>query len=267
MNTTNPFHRIPSSPSATQPGGAGAPPLSPPRSSQTLFGIFTRKERWGLSWRGRLFVVLIVVLTGWSFLWGIYPFLAVTHRVDTDCLVVEGWVRAFAIRRAVEEFTAGTYQRTFVTGGPTEGMGGYINDYYTAASVGADLLKGAGLPSGLVQMVPSRVMARDRTYSSAAALRDWFRDHHLSVRGINIVTEAVHARRTRFLFQEAFGNGVLVGIIAVSNPDYDSSHWWRYSEGVRDVIGETIAYIYATLVWLPVHKLTRTSVWARAESL
>ena len=28
-------------------------------------------------------------------------------------------------------------------------------------------------------------------------------------------------------------------------PDYDPKDWWRYSDGVREVIGESIAYIYA----------------------
>jgi uncharacterized SAM-binding protein YcdF (DUF218 family) len=100
-------------------------------------------------------------------------------------------------------------------------------------------------------MVPSRVMDRDRTYSSAVALRDWFQGHHLSVQGINVVTEDVHARRTRLLFQEALGKDVTVGIIAVPNPDYDSAHWWRYSEGVRDVLAEAIAYVYAKFFFYP----------------
>ena len=42
-----------------------------------------------------------------------------------------------------------------------------------------------------------------------------------------------------------------VGIIAVPNPDYDSRHWWQYSEGVREVIGESIAYSYARFFFAP----------------
>jgi hypothetical protein len=30
-----------------------------------------------------------------------------------------------------------------------------------------------------------------------------------------------------------------------SNPDYNPKQWWRYSDGVREDIGESIAYIYA----------------------
>jgi uncharacterized SAM-binding protein YcdF (DUF218 family) len=208
-----------------------------------------RKERWGLSWRGWLIVFTGVILAFYVFLFRIYPFLAVTHRVDTNVLVVEGWIHEYAIRAALKEFQNNHYQRVFTTGGPVEGTGGYINDYNTAASVGADLLRKNGLPNESLQMVPSRVMDRDRTYASAVALRTWFREHNLTVRGVNVLTEDVHARRTCLLFQKALGHNVAVGVISVPNPDYDANHWWRYSEGVKDVVAENVAYIYARLLF------------------
>ena len=214
-----------------------------------LLGILVKKERWGLSWRGWLIVFAGVLLTFSLFLFRIYPFLAVTHRVDTNVLVVEGWIHEYAIRAAIKEFQSNHYQRVFTTGGPVEGTGGYINDYNTAASVGADLLRKNGLSNELPQMVPSRVMDRDRTYGSAVALRNWFREHNMPVRSINVVTEDVHARRTCLLFQKALGHNVAVGVIAVTNPDYDASHWWRYSEGVKAVFAESVAYIYARLLF------------------
>ena len=174
-----------------------------------------------------------------------------THRVDTNVLVVEGWIHDYAIRVAVEEFRNDRYQRVFTTGGPVEGIGGYINDYQTAASVGADLLKKNGLSNESVQMVPSRVMDRDRTFSSAVALRNWFHEHNMAVHGINVVTQDLHARRTRLLFQKALGHDAAVGIIAVTNPDYDSRHWWRYSAGVKDVVAEAVSYLYARLLFYP----------------
>ena len=134
-------------------------------------GILVRKERWGLSWRGRLVVIATALSIVCLVLLGIQPFLAVTYRVPANVLVVEGWVHEYAIRAGVEEFKTGSYQRVFTTGGPVVGLGGYINDYQTAASVGADLLKKAGVPEQSIQMVPSRVVGRDRTYSSAVALR------------------------------------------------------------------------------------------------
>ena len=220
-------------------------------SSRKLWGIFTRKERWGLSWRGWLIGVLFVFLAAWSLLWGIYSFLAVTHRVDANVLVIEGWVPDCVIRAGIEEFKTGSYQRVFSTGGPPEWSGAYTSDDDTTAIWGAGRLRRGGIASELVQMVPTRAVGRDRTYSSAVALRDWLREHSMSVQSINVMTEDVHARRTRLLFQKAFGDGVTVGIIAVPTPDYDSRRWWRYSEGVREVIGESIAYLYAKFLFIP----------------
>jgi uncharacterized SAM-binding protein YcdF (DUF218 family) len=239
--------------------------LRQPDERRALAGLLVRKERWSLSWYGRLLLLFVVPVLALSAFVSLYPFLAVTHRVDTNVLVVEGWVHKYAIRSAVEEFKAGSYQRVFATGGPVVGSGGYVNDYQTAASVGADLLKQFGLPGEIVQMVPSHEMGRERTFSSAVALRNWFRDHDMPVHSFNVLTEDFHARRTRLLYQKAFGKEVGVGIIAVPSPDYDPKHWWRYSEGVRDVVGEGIAYIYAKIFFYPSHdeKTARTSQAAR----
>jgi hypothetical protein len=219
--------------------------------SRKLFGLFTRKERWGLSGRGWAIVFIGGLLTSCLFLFCVYPFLAVTDRTNTNVLVVEGWIHEYAIRAAVEEFRSGSYQRVFTTGGPVEGSNGYVNDYQTSASVGGELLKKYGLADESLQMVPSRVMDRNRTYGSAIALRNWFRQQNLAVPSVNVLTENVHARRTRLLFQEALGKNVEVGIIAVPDPSYDPGNWWRFSQGTKDVFNEWFAYLYARLLFHP----------------
>lgn len=216
-----------------------------------MWGMIDRRERWSLSWRGRFALLAALLICGLWVLRHLYPFLALSDRVNADTLVVEGWVHEYAIRDAVKEFKGSHYQRVFATGGPVGGTGGYINDFYTSASVGADLLKKWGIPEERLQMVPSRVMDRDRTYESAVALRKWLDKHHATVSGINIVTEDVHARRTRLLFQKALGKGIAVGVIAVPNPDYDARHWWRYSAAVKEVVSESTAYLYAILLFHP----------------
>ena len=225
--------------------------LAPAAPRRALWGLLDRKERWSLSWRGRLILASALLLVGALIFKGVYPFLATTHRVDAEVLVVEGWIHEYAIRAALKEFQSNHYARIFTTGGPVEGTGGYINDYCTWASVGADLLRKNGLANGSVQMVPSRVMDRDRTYGSAVALRNWFRDHNMAVSGIDVVTEDLHARRTRLLFQKAFGKDVRVGIIAVANVDYPANRWWHYSQGLKNVVSEFAAYLYARLFFFP----------------
>jgi hypothetical protein len=226
-------------------------PNSPGQSKTRFFGIFAKKERWGLSWPGRL-VFALVILIGFVFLvLEIHPFLAETHRVDSKTLVVEGWLNEHDIQMAVKEFKDGHYERVYCTGGPVEGSGGYVSDAYTLASVGTGRLKKFGVPAESLQMVPSRVMDRDRTYGSAVALRNWLDEHHTPVQSFNVITGGAHARRTCLLFQAAFGNASQVGIISIPSPDYDAKHWWRYSEGVREIIGESIAYAYAEFFFHP----------------
>jgi uncharacterized SAM-binding protein YcdF (DUF218 family) len=220
-------------------------------SSLRFPALVVRKECWSLSWPGRTAVALVILTAGCLIVLRVYPFLSVTDRTNAKILVVEGWVHQYAIRAGMKEFQSGSYQRVFTTGGPVIGSGGYVNDYQTSASVGADLLKKYGLADEFVQMVPSRVLDRDRTYASAVALRRWFQEHHMAEPNINVLTEDVHSRRTRLLFQEAFGKNTKVGIIAVSNPDYDRKHWWRYSQGVKDVVSEGIAYLYAKFFFYP----------------
>jgi hypothetical protein len=233
-----------------QPSDTTSSPMSRgtadrPRPMRKLGGLFTRRERWGLSRKGWLAFLAVVIIGTALFVSGVVPFLKITDRIDANILVVEGWVHPFAIRAAVEEFNRGSYQFIVTTGGPVQGTGAYTNDFNTSASVGAERLIAAGVPAHLVQMAPARSVTRDRTYSSAVALRMWLGQKPIPVKGINVLTEDVHARRTWLLFQKALGEETAVGIIAVQNPEYDPKTWWKYSEGVREVLGESIAYIYA----------------------
>ena len=231
---------------------AGAPTPYASCSSRKFWGILRRKESWGLTWRGWVLLASVVALTAGCVVLNVHPFLAVTQRTNADILVVEGWIQRYAMQKAVEEFKTGRYKRIFTTGGPENGSGGYVNDYQTSASVGAEILtKKFGIPGDVVQMVPSHVIGRDRTYSSAIALREWLHQHDVRVQSINIVTEGTHARRTRLLFEKALGSNVAVGVIAVPSPDFDARHWWRYSEGVEEVVTEGVAYLYAKFFFLP----------------
>src|SRR5512133_2488055 len=99
------------------------------QSSQKFWGLLKRKERWGLSWRGWLLLTLLGLASASLLFVNVHPFLAVTRRVNTNTLVVEGWVQRYAIRGGAEEFKTGSYERIFTTGGPVAGNGGYINDY------------------------------------------------------------------------------------------------------------------------------------------
>ena len=228
-----------------------SPDALPGKPRQFCWGLFNCRPRWGLSVRGWLMLNLVLALAAGAWVLNVHLFLAQTKRTDSKILVVEGWIKGYAIQTGVTEFQSGHYEKVFTTGGPVAGTGSYLNDFNTSASVGAESLVKDGIPARLVQMVPSHESGRDRTYSSALALREYFQTNGIAVKSFNVLTEDVHARRTRLLFQKAFGADVEVGIIATRDPDYDPAHWWRYSEGVREILGESIAYIYAKFFFLP----------------
>jgi hypothetical protein len=198
-----------------------------------------------------MLATFMVLLSGWMVLMNIHSFLATTHREDAKILVVEGWVNKYGIDGAIQEFKTGRYEQVITTGGPLEGMGNSSSIYNTEAYQSAGLLKKAGLPADVVQCAPALFVGKDRTYNSALALRQWLQDHNITVQSLNVLTQGAHARRTWMLFSEAFGKSARVGIISVSNPDYDPQYWWRTSEGVRVVVDESIAYIYAKFFFWP----------------
>jgi hypothetical protein len=215
-----------------------------------LFGMVRRKERWALSMRGRLVALAGVLTLACVFILEIHSFLAVTDRVDSQYLVVEGWVPNYALEESMGEFKAHSYKMMFTVGcDPLTGMN--IEQGDSVAIEAVNRLNWLGMNLNLVQAVPAHIKYRNRTFESAVALRKWIEENHLPVTSFNVVTLGAHARRSRILFEDAFGDQARIGIISVENREYNPKQWWTYSEGVREVIGESIAYVYARFFFHP----------------
>jgi hypothetical protein len=218
---------------------------------RALGGILVRRERWGLSLRGWIALLVVVVLAGVGLFRGVFPFLAVSDpQPPSDYLVAEGWVPVEILKQADDEFKKGAYKKILVSGC-------IVYDEWsegkrlTWADWGASKLRRIGAPADVVQPVPCFVEKKDRTYSSALAVKQWLIDHGGQPKTLNVVTCGSHARRTWLLYREAFGKGTKVGIISFPDPEFDTKVWWRTSEGVRAIIGEGIAYLYARFLFRP----------------
>jgi hypothetical protein len=170
--------------------------------------------------------------------------------VQGQYLIVEGWIGRAGLRQAAAEFYKGEYER-ILTSGSMKKDEGDPEKKQTYADWSAQDLQRLGVSSNLITAIPSWVEHKDRTYHSAIAVKSWFQSNHVAVRSIDVVSLGPHARRTRLMYEKAFGPQVKVGIIAALDSDYDSKHWWRTSEGVREVIGEAIAYFYARIFFHP----------------
>ena len=162
-------------------------------------------------------------------------------------MVVEGWIPMPALKAAADRFRAEGYEMLCTVGGPFPGEppDSPRND----AVIVADQFLEMGIPAEKVHAIPSGAPERDRTYTSAAVLRGWFEQRGGLPARLNVVTQGPHSRRSRLLFQAAFGDEVEVGVISIPDPDYDATKWWNYSEGVKKVLSEGAAYLYARFLF------------------
>ncbi len=180
----------------------------------------------------------------------IHPFLAPTKPVGGDILVVEGWLPDYALEKAKERFQQGDYQLLVTTGGEI-GKGYHLSEYKTWAELAASILKNLNFPEDKIIAVPAQKnFKKDRTYYSILAVQRRLYEEGFNEASIDIVSLGAHARRSWFLCEKVFSS-VKVGIVAISPNEYDASRWWLTSEGVRNVISESIAYLYARFIFSP----------------
>ncbi|HMX16755.1 MAG TPA: ElyC/SanA/YdcF family protein [Rhodocyclaceae bacterium] len=212
-----------------------------------LFGPLTRRRDCRVpTWRGVVLLLLVVAGAAAGLGRHLLGALAPTDRVDGGVVVAEGWLPDYALAEARDEFVRGGYRQIFTTGGPVP-RGAPLQEYGTHAEVAAAVLRRIGLPHDAVVAVPAPSAARDRTYASAVALREWLAAAGVRPGAVLVFTLGAHARRTRLLYQKAFGDAVRIGIVAVPSRDFDPARWWATSEGVRVVLSEAISYLYARL--------------------
>ena len=212
--------------------------------------LFRRREVTLPTWRGWLLIAVLTAGLGAGVCRNLHRFLAINQPLPGGVLVIEGWLSDRAMEVATQEISRGKYTKLYVTGGPLE-QGAFLSNYTNFAQLGAAILLKLGVSSNALVPVPSRWVAQDRTFTSAATLRTWFRERQEIPGQVTVLTCGAHARRSRLLFQQAFGRQVQVGVIAVPPDDYDTHRWWASSQGVRLVIGEVLAYGYARVIFSP----------------
>ena len=203
-------------------------------------GLVVRKECWTLSWRGKLAVILAFIGLGAGLTYSAYPFLALNQPVGGDFMVLEGWTIPHRVATEVAaEFKHGHYRKLLV-----------LEDSYDGEySDPTDRLVQHGIPRDVIENVIYPGVQRDRTYHAAIIASDWFHRNDPSVPCFDVVTVGPHARRSLMMFRKVFEKNAKIGVIALDDTFYDPKHWWHTSEGVRELQGEVIAYVYAQVYY------------------
>lgn len=213
-----------------------------------LLGLLRRRSIPVPTWRGWLLLLVVgglaVTMAGRK----VCALLTVNDPLPGGVLVIEGWLPGYAARTAIEEFHREHYDALFVTGGPIE-PDSPLAQYGSYAELMGARLERMGVADARV--VPAPEVRKDRTYSMAEALRKAMRADGVPAAKINVISVGPHSRRSRLLYQMAFGPETRVGIIAIEDREFDPARWWASSVGVRTVIGEVVAYAYARFIFTP----------------
>lgn len=188
---------------------------------------------------GALAGLLLLAALGAAF--GLYPFLARQAPVESDLLVVEGWLADDLLAQAAGWAESNGVKRICATGGPIE-RGGALTAWKTYADMTRARMEALGLGKKFELLAaPAEKVRRGRTRESARALKASL---GLERGSFNLASEGPHARRSWRVFQREFGEGVAVGSVALTPVEYGARDWWSCSEGVRGMVGETVAYGY-----------------------
>lgn len=207
--------------------------------------LFRKKEvyvptgaGWGL-FAGAAFLLLV-------FVWiGIFPFLAVNRpQPGTQVILVEGWLPDTILERVLHDYRPG--QKIVTTGCAFE-IGKHLLGMETYAEISAARLIAAGVNATNIVVAPACRVMRDRTYAAATAARAKMETAGLFGAPVTIYTAGAHSRRTLLLYQHAFGAGYPLGIVSLDPEDFPPEKWCQYSEGVKQVLMEAIAWVYAKL--------------------
>jgi hypothetical protein len=211
--------------------------------------LLQRREVWLPTVWGWLVFLIVAALLALFVARALYPFLAVNEPSGAKILAIEGWMAPEELDQALDAFRNGGYERAVITGGPVDDWPSR-DRYRTAADRAADYLKARGLPPSAIAAAPSPKTAQDRTFLSAVMVREWAKRSGIEVRAIDVFSLGTHTRRSRLMYEKAFGPDVKVGALA-ARPEQADERWWRTPEGARDVLDQAIAYIWTKLFFRP----------------
>ena len=218
--------------------------------SKINFQVYRKKQCWRPTILGWIIILLVIALIFRLSLVGIYYFLTVNNPVKSKTLVLEGWVPTYAIKDAIASFNDNDYDRIIVTGMPIVNYE-FIAPYRNTAEATALALKHYGYRDTVyIATIPTNILV-DRTYNTAVATKMIFDEHNQWSKNFNIYSVGVHARRSRFMFEKAFGPDYNIGIIAHRDRTFDPKHWWKSSKGIRNVSNEFVATLYVMLFFHP----------------
>jgi hypothetical protein len=193
--------------------------------------------------KGRL-VLIAVAVTLVSFVAWIHNFLALNCPVRSGVLVVEGWLPRKALDEVPRAVASAHYSYMVFVQYPNSLA--LDQERLSDERSFRQVLENASIPIAEVQ-VPSE--SNHRTYAAALVVKEWLTTQKLDVRAVDVFTVGVHARKSQFLYRQALGDEVRIGVIAGAPLYYNPTLWFISPRGVWLVTRNLAGYAYS-VAWI-----------------
>ena len=203
-----------------------------------------------LTFSGWLCVLLFLTILLFLIFRNIHSFLAVSKPIRADILVVDGFLPKYAYDTIVRIIERDNYKYVITTGVEMD----YVytqSDGYNNAESSYEILLTKKIKNCRIEKAPAGKALKDRTFSSAIALRKWLITKGLDHQNLNLISIGCHARRSWVLYQKAFEGDQKIGVISIQDQSYEPDRWYEFSQGVRIVLSETIGYTYNIFFFHP----------------
>ncbi|MBV9105040.1 MAG: YdcF family protein [Verrucomicrobia bacterium] len=201
---------------------------------------------WWPTWVGWLCILLLLVIPVVWWCICAESFLSLTRRLPAEVLVVEGWIGDDGIRASAGEFERHRYQYIVASGGPS--FDRWDEGHLSYAEMAERELIRAGVPKDRIIVAPARDADHQRTYVSALAVSRALEARAIQPKRLNLFTLGAHARRSRLIFAKALRSGTDVGVISWVPYCNAAVPWWRSSERAKNLITETVGYMFEILL-------------------
>jgi len=211
------------------------------------------------------FVILLACSLGALYLFrGMADFLTMYAPVDADYLVIEGWISREELDQSLDYFDYGGYRLAIIVGGPINNDFHGIDTNY--AKRAADYLRSQGLAEDRSVVIATPHSAQDRTFLNAVMTREWFAWQGIEPSRLDVFSSPVHTRRSRALYQLAFGDKVTVGVIPSHPESFDPAHWWRTSDSGKNVAIEFAGWLLVKCCFHPGEPGSHLEKWGIEKS-
>lgn len=210
-----------------------------------------KKERWGLNWKGRILVFLLLLACLIIITRNIVPYLSAEKPVKAKIVVIEGYVEDCAYPVIISKLEELNPDLILTTGTALD-RGFYLSGIPSTAHLVAYSLISLGVDSTKIRIVSVQPdVLRNRTYHSAIATRKYLMTHFPDADAINLLSSSVHARRSHYLFKMVMHPEIETGNIVIPSKYFNRNDWFKSSRGFRVVVAEAIAWVYVRLFFWP----------------